>query len=45
MVLNLEAMIFMPGTASLHLEKSFVVEEAHTRPLVPQDRREPLVPG
>ncbi len=45
MVLNLEAMIFMPGVASLHLEKSFVVEAQTTRPLVQQDRRAPLVTG
>ena len=45
MVLNLEAMIFMPGVGSLHLEKSFVVEAAQTRPLIPQDRRQPLVPS
>ncbi|MBM3277646.1 MAG: aminopeptidase P family protein [Candidatus Handelsmanbacteria bacterium] len=45
MVLNLEAMFFMPGVGSLHLEKSFVVEAGQTRSLVPQDRRQPLVPG
>ena len=45
MVLNLEAMIFMPGVGSLHIEKSFVVEGTQTRSLVPQDRRQPLVPG
>lgn len=45
MVLNLEAMIFMPGVSSLHLERSFVVEERETRPLIPQDRQQPFVPG
>lgn len=45
MVLNLEAMIFMPAVGSLHLEKSLVVEAARTRPLAPQDRRQALVPG
>lgn len=45
MVLNLEAMFFMPGVGSLHIERSFVVEAARTRSLIPQGRREPLVPG
>ena len=45
MMLNLEAMIFMPAVGSLHVEKSFVIEAARTRPLVPQDRRQALVPG
>lgn len=44
MVLNLEAMIFAPGRASLHMEQSFVVEAAGNRPLVEQDRAQPIVP-
>lgn len=45
MVLNLEAMIFMRGAGSLHLEQSFVVGERETRPLIPQDRGQPFVPS
>ncbi|MBI4233124.1 MAG: aminopeptidase P family protein, partial [Chloroflexi bacterium] len=45
MVLNLEAMIFMRGAGSLHLEQSFVVGERETRPLIPQDRHQAFVPG
>ena len=44
MVLNLEAMIFAPGRASLHMEQSFVVEANGNRPLVEQDRAQPVVP-
>lgn len=44
MVLNLEAMIFAPGRASLHIEQSFVVEADGNRPLVEQDRAQPVVP-
>ena len=44
MVLNLEAMIFAPGRASLHMEQSFVVEADGNRPLVEQDRAQPVVP-
>ena len=45
MVLNLEAMVFAPGRASVHIEQSFVVEERGNRSLVEQDRAEPVVPG
>ncbi|NKB66391.1 MAG: M24 family metallopeptidase [Candidatus Latescibacteria bacterium] len=45
MVLNLEAMIFAPGRASVHIEQSFVVEEGGNRPLVAQDREQPVIPG
>ena len=45
MVLNLEAMIFAPGRASLHMEQSFVVKADGNRPLVEQDREQPVVPG
>ena len=44
MVLNLEAMIFAPGRASLHMEQSFVVEADGNRPLVEQNRAQPVVP-
>ena len=44
MVLNLEAMVFAPGRASLHMEQSFVVEADGNRPLVEQDRAQPVVP-
>ena len=45
MVLNLEAMISMPGIGSLHIEKSFVVTPSGSRPLIPQDRMRPVQPG
>jgi Xaa-Pro dipeptidase len=45
MMLNLEAMIFTHGAGSLHIERSFVVGAQETRPLIPQDRQEPFVPG
>ena len=45
MVLNLEAMISMPGIGSLHIEKSFVVTPKGSRPLIPQDRTRPVQPG
>ena len=44
MVLNLEAMISMPGVGSLHIEKSFVVRPNGSRPLIPQDRTRPVQP-
>ncbi len=44
MVLNLEAAIFMPGAGSLHIERSFVVTPDGNRPLVPQDRSQPVQP-
>lgn len=44
MVLNLEAMISMPGVGSLHIEQSFLVTPDGSRPLVPQDRRRPVLP-
>ena len=44
MVLNLEAMISMPGVGSLHIEKSFLVTPSGSRPLVPQDRTRPVQP-
>jgi Xaa-Pro aminopeptidase len=43
MVLNLEAAIFMPGLASLHLEQSLVVTSQGSRALLPQDRSAPFV--
>ena len=44
MVLNLEAMISMPGIGSLHIEKSFIVTPNGSRPLIPQDRTRPVQP-
>ena len=44
MVLNLEAMISMPGVGSLHIEKSFLVTPYGSRPLIPQDRTRPVQP-
>lgn len=45
MVLNLEAMIAIPGVGSLHIEQSFVVTADGSRPLVPQDRTRPILPS
>jgi len=45
MVLNLEAMISMPGIGSLHIEKSFLVTPSGSCPLIPQDRTRPVQPG
>jgi Xaa-Pro aminopeptidase len=44
MVINLEAMTFMPGVASPHIEQSFVVTAEGCRPLCPQDRSGPVRP-
>lgn len=44
MVLNLEAPIFMPGTASLHIEQTFLVEAGGGVLLTPQERGEPFSP-
>ena len=44
MVLNLEAMVSLADIASLHIEKSFVVMPDGSRPLVPQDRSQPVQP-
>ena len=45
MVLNLEAMISMPGVGSLHIERSFLVTPSGSRPLIPHDRTRPVQPG
>ena len=45
MVLNLEAMISMPGIGSLHIEQSFLVTPDGSRPLIPQDRTRPVQPS
>ena len=45
MVLNLEAMISMPGVGSLHIEKSFLVTPSGSHPLIPQDRTRPVQPN
>ena len=44
MVLNLEAMISMPGVGSLHIEKSFLVTPHGSRSLILQDRTRPVQP-
>ncbi|MCC7449206.1 MAG: aminopeptidase P family protein [Anaerolineae bacterium] len=44
MVINLEAPLFMPGVASLHLEETFIVTENGCRSLVPQARATPFIP-
>ena len=44
MVLNLEAMISMPGVGSLHIEQSFLVTPDGSCPLIPQDRTRPVQP-
>jgi Xaa-Pro dipeptidase len=44
MVVNLEAAIFMPGVASVHIEKSLLVTATGNEPLVPQDRSRPVQP-
>lgn len=38
MVVNLEAAMFMPGVASVHIETSLLVTTTGNGPLVPQDR-------
>ncbi|MBI3942352.1 MAG: aminopeptidase P family protein [Chloroflexi bacterium] len=43
MVINLEASLFMPEVASLHVEQSFLVSANGGRSLVPQDRSRPIV--
>ncbi|MSP14054.1 MAG: aminopeptidase P family protein [Chloroflexi bacterium] len=43
MVINLEASLFMPGVASLHVEQSFLVTANGCRSLVVQDRSRPIV--
>lgn len=45
MVLNLEVSIFMPGSGSLHIEKTFVVTQTGNRPLTAQNRAIPFYPG
>jgi Xaa-Pro aminopeptidase len=45
MVLNVEAPLFMPGLGSLHLEQSVVVTADGSRPLTPQERRQPVMPA
>ena len=44
MVLNLEAMVFVLGIASVHIEKSYVVGPAGGRSLTLQDRSQPFYP-
>ena len=45
MVINLEAMISIPGVGTLHIEQSFVVTADGCRPLVPQYRECPILPN
>jgi len=45
MVINLEAMISIPGVGTLHIEQSFVVTADGCRPLVPQYRERPILPN
>jgi Xaa-Pro aminopeptidase len=45
MVVNLEASTFIPGVASLHVERSYVVGAAAGSPLIAQERDRPIVPG
>ena len=42
MVINLEAPLWAAGAASVHVERSFVIESGGCRPLVDQPRDEPL---
>jgi len=44
MVINLEAPLFMPGVGSLHIEESYVVTSNGYRELIPQARRQPVIP-
>jgi Xaa-Pro dipeptidase len=44
MVVNLEAGIFMPEVASLHIEQTFRVTANGVRLLVPQERTQPFTP-
>ena len=44
MVLNLEAMVSLSCIGSLHIEQSFVVTPEGNRPLVAQDRSQPVQP-
>lgn len=44
MVINLEAPLFMPGVGSLHIEESYVVTATGYRALIPQARRQPVIP-
>src|SRR4029077_8436262 len=45
MVLNLEAPLFLPGAASLHIEQTFLVSARATEPIVEQPRDRPIVLG
>lgn len=42
MVINLEAPIFMPGVGSVHIEQSFVITGNGSRPLIAQERSQPV---
>ena len=44
MVINLEAPIFMPGVASLHLEETLIVTDSGCQPLTRQSRSTPFIP-
>jgi Xaa-Pro aminopeptidase len=42
MVINLEAAIFAPPCASLNIEKTFLITEGASEPLIAQDREHPF---
>jgi len=44
-VRNLEAPLFLPGAASLHIEQTFLVSARATEPIVEQPRDRPIVLG
>lgn len=43
MVINLEAPLFLPGIASLHVEQTFLVTGGGAEPLVEQPRERPVI--
>jgi Xaa-Pro dipeptidase len=43
MVVNLEAPVLTPGVRSVHCEQTFVITADGCRPLVPQERRHPVM--
>lgn len=45
MVINLEVPLFVPGSASLHTEQSFVITGTGCELLTAQDRRRPVLPN
>jgi len=45
MVINLEAPVFRFGSTSVHVEQTFLMTDQGARPLLPQDRSQPVRPG